>query len=39
MVKTLQSQKAVQDWNLVIESNPITMQTNILAAPSMISEG
>ena len=37
MVKTLMSQKAMQDWNIVVEQDLIQMQTNILAAPQMIS--
>ena len=38
MVRTLQSQKAVKDWNIVIEQEPVTMKTNVLGAPTMISD-
>jgi len=37
MVKTLMSQKAMQDWNIVVEQDPIQMQTSVLGAPQMIS--
>lgn len=37
MVRTLQNQKAVKDWNIVIEQEPISMKTNVLGAPTMIS--
>jgi len=35
MVKTLFSQKAVKDWNIEVEEEPIEMTTNMLAAPMM----
>ena len=38
MVRTLQNQKAVKDWNIVIEQEPVTMKTNVLGAPTMISD-
>jgi len=36
MVKTLFSQKSLKDWNLVVEQDPISMQTNVMGAPQMI---
>jgi hypothetical protein len=33
MVNELFSQKAVKDWDLTIESAPVTMDTNVLEAP------
>lgn len=37
MVQTLQNQKAMKDWNIIIEQEPISMKTNVLGAPTMIS--
>ena len=33
MVTELFKQKAVKDWDLTIESAPVTMETNVLEAP------
>lgn len=36
MVKTLLAQKSMKDWNIVVDQDPIQMQTNILQTPQMI---
>jgi len=36
MVKNLFQQKAIKDWDLIIEPQPVAMETNVLAAPEII---
>ncbi len=36
MVKTLLNQKAMKDWNIVVDEAPVSMQTNVLTTPQMI---
>jgi hypothetical protein len=38
MVTELFNQKAIKDWNLVIDQDPIQMTTNVLSTPQMISQ-
>lgn len=38
MVQTLMNQKAMKDWNLVIEEQPVAMQTQVLAMPQILSD-
>lgn len=33
MVKTLLNQKAMKDWNIVVDESPVKMSTNVLNAP------
>jgi hypothetical protein len=36
MVSELFKQKAIQDWGLMIEQAPVTMDTTVLEAPQLI---
>ena len=38
MVTELFNQKAIKDWNLVIDQDPIQMTTNVLSTPQMLSQ-
>lgn len=37
MVKTLINQKAIKDWNIEVEAEPVGMQSTIMTAPMMVS--
>lgn len=37
MVKELFQQKAIKEWDLIIEPEPILMDTSVLNAPQIIS--
>lgn len=39
MVETLLNKKAIKDWNISIDQDAITMNTDVLAAPQMVTQG